>query len=205
MKPRRRLGIMGGTFDPVHFGHLVTAERARGEFELDAVWFLPSGNPPHKDPRRVTDPHHRFVMTQVATLSNPHFEVSRMDIEREGVSYTIDTLRSLKKLYGDETQLFFITGADAILEIMGWKDPEEILTLADFIAATRPGFSLSHAQPEIREWFLKQGRSPHVLQVPAMAISSTDIRERVGKNQSIRYMVPSEVEYYIHKYGLYVS
>lgn len=195
-----RIAIMGGTFDPVHYGHLVTAEAVRGEFAIDHVLFVPSGVPPHKDPGQVSDAEHRYLMTVFATLTNPYFEVSRVDIDREGQTYTIDTLRALRRLYGDETELFFITGADAIAEIMSWKDAEELLKLSEFVAATRPGYQF---EPELEEWFASQGKRLHTLQVPAMAISSTDIRKRVRSRKSIRYLVPETVEYYIHKNHLY--
>lgn len=201
----QRIGIMGGTFDPIHYGHLVTAEAARGEYDLDQVLFLPSGNPPHKDPTNVTDAKHRHTMAVLATLTNPHFEVSRVDIDRTGTTYTIDTLRILRDQYGPTTQLFFITGADAILEIMGWKDSEELLVMADFIAATRPGFHLEDQDGLIHNWFSSQQKRLHVLQVPAMAISSTDIRRRVRKGESIRYLVPETVDFYIRKNRLYMG
>ncbi len=148
----RKFGVMGGTFDPVHYGHLVTAEAARREFGLERVVFLPSGAPPHKDPTGVTDAEHRYMMTVLATLSNPHFDVSRVDIDREGVTYTVDSLRILREIYGESTELYFITGADAILEIVSWKDPEKLLELAHFIGATRPGFSLDRVPLSTQEW-----------------------------------------------------
>jgi len=194
---------MGGTFDPIHYGHLVTAEAARGQFGLDQVLFLPSGTPPHKDPTHVTETKHRYTMTVLATLTNPYFEVSRVDIDRRGRTYTYDTLRILQQLYGEHTQLYFITGADAILEIVGWKNSESLLDMAEFIAATRPGFCLGEHQGRIQDWFASRKKRLNVLEVPAMAISSTDIRERVSKRESIRYLVPETVEYYIRKNGLY--
>ncbi|NMB02261.1 MAG: nicotinate-nucleotide adenylyltransferase [Firmicutes bacterium] len=199
-----RLGIMGGTFDPIHYGHLVTAEGARSAFGLDQVLFLPSGRPPHKKMDKVTDPEHRYMMTVLATLTNPHFEVSRLEIDRTGVSYTIDTLRILRDQYGSETELFFITGADAIFDIMSWKDSDEYLTIAHFVAASRPGFCLADLPQSTRQWMEQHRDRFHVLQVPAMAISSTDIRERVHSGCSIRYLVPESVEHYILRQGLYV-
>ncbi len=198
-----KIGIMGGTFDPVHYGHLVTAEAALGEFQLDQVLFVPSGNPPHKDPIGVTETKHRYLMTVLATVTNPKFEVSRVDIDREGVTYTIETLRLLKARYGPGTELYFITGADAILEIMSWKDPKNLLQMAEFIAATRPGFSLGRQNDMIKRWFAQQEKSLNILQVPAMAISSTDIRKRVKHGKSIRYLVPETVDHYIYKNNLY--
>ncbi|HHT73470.1 MAG TPA: nicotinate-nucleotide adenylyltransferase [Firmicutes bacterium] len=199
----RKFGVMGGTFDPVHYGHLVTAEAARREFGLERVVFLPSGAPPHKDPTGVTDAEHRYMMTVLATLSNPHFDVSRVDIDREGVTYTVDSLRILREIYGESTELYFITGADAILEIVSWKDPEKLLELAHFIGATRPGFSLDRVPQSTQEWLSHHPERVHMIKVPALAISSTDIRERVRTGNSIRYLVPEPVEHYIKRHNLY--
>ncbi len=199
-----KVGIMGGTFDPVHYGHLVTAEGARCEYGLDQVLFLPSGKPPHKTDKQVTDAEHRYMMTVLATLSNPYFEVSRLDIDREGLTYTIDALRTLRELYGPDVELYFITGADAIFEITNWKDSDEYLDIAHFIAAARPGFSLEELPQSTQKWVGQHGDRFHVLKVPAMAISSTEIRERVQGNTSIRYLVPEQVEHYIKRHGLYI-
>lgn len=199
----RKLGVMGGTFDPIHYGHLVTAEGARREFGLERVIFLPSGTPPHKNPQVVTDAEHRYMMTVLATLSNPYFDVSRVDIDRKGISYTVDTLRILHEEYGDDTELYFITGADAILEIMQWKNPEKLLELAQFIGATRPGFELDSIPPETSAWLDQHRDRVHLIKVPALAISSTDIRERVRSGNSIRYLVPEPVEHFIRRTGLY--
>ena len=198
-----KIGIMGGTFDPIHYGHLVTAEGARSAFNLDQVLFLPTGRPPHKTMAKVSDPEHRYMMTVLATLTNPHFEVSRLEIDRSGVSYTIDTLRILRKQYGQQAELFFITGADAMFDIMSWKDAEDYLTIAHFVAASRPGFSLEELPQSTRVWVDQHRERFHVLQVPAMAISSTEIRERVGLGNSIRYLVPESVEHYIRRQHLY--
>lgn len=200
-----RLGIMGGTFDPVHYGHLVTAEGARYTFGLDEVLFVPAGKPPHKQNAQVSDPEHRYMMTVLATLTNPYFEVSRLEIDRGGVSYTVDTLRTLREQYGPEAELFFITGADAILDITTWKDSDQCLALAHFVAATRPGFSLDHLPESTRQWLARYKDRFHILRVPAMAISSTEIRERVREGCSIRYLVPEPVEHYIRRQGLYLE
>lgn len=198
-----KIGIMGGTFDPVHYGHLVTAEGARCEFGLDHVLFMPSGIPPHKTKKKVSSPEHRYMMTVLATLTNPHFEVSRIDIDREGISYTIDTLLILREQYGPTAELYFITGADAIFEIMNWKDADKLLKIAHFIAATRPGFSLEELPVKTQQWVDEHQDRFHVLKVPAMAISSTDIRKRVRNGHSIRYLVPEPVDHYILRHGLY--
>jgi nicotinate-nucleotide adenylyltransferase len=195
----RRLGVMGGTFDPIHFGHLVTAEGAFWRFDLDEVLFVPTGEPWMKEEREVTPAEDRYLMTVIATASNPHFSVSRLEIDRAGPTYTRDTLETLREQEGEETALFFITGADAILEIFHWKDPEEILSLATFIAATRPGYDIARFEAEAPT------RHPNVsvMSVPALAISSTDVRERVAEGRPVRYLVPEGVKTYIDKAGLY--
>ncbi len=195
----KRLGVMGGTFDPIHHGHLVTAEAALWAFGLDEVVFVPTGQPWMKADREVTPPEHRYLMTVIATASNPRFSVSRIEVERRGPTYTVDTLQELRRQAEDEVELFFITGADAMLEIFHWKDPEEVLSLAHFIAATRPGYDIAR--------FEKEAPTSHpkvsALDVPALAISSTDIRRRVRAGQPIRYLVPEGVETYIRKFELY--
>jgi nicotinate-nucleotide adenylyltransferase len=194
----KRLGVMGGTFDPIHHGHLLTAEEALQQFDLDEVVFVPTGQPWMKADRRVTPPEDRYLMVVIATASNPRFSVSRLEIEREGPTYSVDTLRELKAERGD-VELYFITGADAMLEIFQWKSPEDALELANFIAATRPGYDLTQ---------FEQGTpTSHprvtVMTIPALAISSTDIRERVREGRPIRYLVPEGVQTYIEKAGLY--
>jgi nicotinate-nucleotide adenylyltransferase len=194
-----RLGVMGGTFDPIHYGHLVTAEEALQQFELDGVLFVPTGSPWMKEHEKVSPAEDRYLMTVVATASNPLFRVSRMEVDRDGPTYTVETLRGIRSEFGQDTDLFFITGADAVLEIFQWKEPQELFDLAHFIAATRPGYDLAafeaHAgthHPEIT-----------VMNVPALAISSTDIRGRIAQGRPIRYLVPEGVKSYIEKAGLY--
>lgn len=199
----KSLGIMGGTFDPIHYGHLVTAEGARVQFGLDRVWFVPSGHPPHKPAALVTPAKDRYEMTVLATVTNPFFEVSRIDIDRPGPTFTVDTLRLLQRELGQEVALYFITGADAILEILTWKDPDELLAMCQIIAASRPGFSLGKLESALGELYAKHSSRIHLLQVPAMAISSTDIRARVGEDRPIRYLVPETVMHYVYKQGLY--
>lgn len=198
-----RIGIMGGTFDPIHYGHLVTAEEARHDFQLDQVLFVPSGQPPHKTDRSITLSKHRYLMTVLATLTNPHFAVSRVDIDRPGPSYTIDTIELVRQQYGPDEEYFFISGADAILELLTWKEPERLLGLCEFIAATRPGFPLTELAETVGELGEQYGARVHVLTVPALAISSTDVRQRVASGRPIRYLVPETVLYYIEKNRLY--
>ena len=190
---------MGGTFDPIHHGHLVTAEEALWQFDLDQVLFVPTGQPWMKHDREVSAAEDRYLMTVIATSSNPRFRVSRLEIDRPGPTYAVDTLRSLREEYGEETELFFITGADAILEIYHWKDADQALALARFIAATRPGYDAER----MREEGATEDPRIAIMDIPALAISSTDIRHRVAKGSPIRYLVPEGVKSYIEKAGLY--
>jgi len=146
VKKNMKIGVMGGTFNPIHYGHLVTAEEALNQFNLDRVIFVPTGLPPHKTACKLASPEDRYMMTVMATASNSHFFVSRIEIERKGKSYTIDTLKELKFNYGNSAVFYFITGADAILEILTWKNTEEIISMCKFIAATRPGYDLSRIE-----------------------------------------------------------
>ena len=191
---RRRLGVMGGTFDPIHHGHLVAASEVQSLFELDEVVFVPTGQPWQKADRQVSNAEDRYLMTVVATASNPRFTVSRVDIDRDGPTYTIDTLRDLRTQH-PEAELFFITGADALAQILSWKDAEELFELAQFIGVTRPGYVLT-------EDGLPADRV-HLQEVPAMAISSTDCRDRVGDGEPVWYLVPDGVVQYINKHQLY--
>jgi nicotinate-nucleotide adenylyltransferase len=194
----RRLGVMGGTFDPIHYGHLVTAEEALVQFSLDEVVFVPTGLPWMKEERDVSPAEDRYLMTVIATASNPRFSVSRVEIDRVGPTYTVDTLRALAAANQD-AELYFITGADAIFEIFDWKDPDEVLHLAHFIAATRPGYDLRRFETR------SESKQPNVsaMNIPALAISSTDVRERVREGRPIRYLLPEGVKSYIEKVGLY--
>jgi nicotinate-nucleotide adenylyltransferase len=188
--------VMGGTFDPIHYGHLVTAEEALDQFELEGVLFVPTGRPWMKEHEVVSPAEDRYLMTVIATASNPLFTVSRIEVDREGPTYAVETLRSLKADL--DADLFFITGADAILEILQWKEPEELFELARFIAATRPGYDMSGFEvPE------PVADAVTIMNVPALAISSTDIRDRVATGRPIHYLVPEGVKSYIEKSGLY--
>lgn len=197
-----RFGIMGGTFDPVHYGHLVAAEAARHEQGLEKVIFIPAGKPPHKPNHHITDPWQRFAMTSLAVASNPFFETSPMEVERPGSSYTIDTVREISSLYPG-ARIYFITGADAVLEILTWKNVEQLLSICRFIAATRPGYQLEHLWQKLK--FLPQKLKQNILcmEVPVLGISSTDIRRRVRERRPIKYLLPEPVEDYIIKNTLY--
>ncbi|GEN78507.1 putative nicotinate-nucleotide adenylyltransferase [Actinotalea fermentans] len=185
---------MGGTFDPIHHGHLVAASEAAADLDLDEVVFVPTGRPAFKLDPGVTPAEHRYLMTVIATASNPRFTVSRVDIDRPGPTYTVDTLRDLRAARPD-ADLFFITGADALAQILTWKDVHELWEMAHFVAVTRPGHTLS-----------VEGLPSHavsVLEVPALAISSTDCRARAHAGEPVWYLVPDGVVQYIAKHRLY--
>jgi nicotinate-nucleotide adenylyltransferase len=193
--PRRRIGIMGGTFDPIHNGHLVAASEVADRFSLDEVVFVPTGQPWQKGEVAVSPAEDRYLMTVIATATNPRFQVSRVDIDREGPTYTVDTLRDLHEVYGSSADLYFITGADALEKILSWKDADQIFSLAHFVGVTRPGFALSDAH--------LPADTVSLVQVPAMAISSTDCRVRVAEGKPVWYLVPDGVVQYIAKRHLY--
>jgi nicotinate-nucleotide adenylyltransferase len=197
---QRRIGLMGGTFDPIHHGHLLAADEARWQFDLDTVLFIPTGQPWQK-PVGVSPAEDRYRMTVIATASNPAFEVSRVEIDHPGPTYTVDTLRRLRAELGEDARLFFITGADAVLHILTWKDREEVLALAEFIAATRPGYDLERLTERLP---LARERL-HLMEIPMLAISSTEIRARVARGAPIQYLVPDGVVEYVAERGLYRS
>jgi nicotinate-nucleotide adenylyltransferase len=194
MSERRRIGVMGGTFDPVHHGHLVAASEVASRFALDEVVFVPTGEPWQKTEREVSPAEDRYLMTVIATASNPRFTVSRVDIDRKGPTYTIDTLTEMQDTYPD-AHLFFITGADALEQILSWHQAAELFEYAHFIGVTRPGYRLDGEH-------LPRG-SVTLVEVPAMAISSTDCRARVAAGEPVWYLVPDGVVQYISKSGLY--
>ncbi|MDD4159423.1 MAG: nicotinate-nucleotide adenylyltransferase [Synergistaceae bacterium] len=197
---QRRIGIMGGTFDPVHYGHLRAADEAHAAFGLSEVIFVPTGQPPHKAGEMVSSAEDRYMMTVLATVDCPYFSVSRLEIDKTGKSYTIDTLKQLKSMpeYFD-TEFYFITGLDAVLDIVSWKNPEEIMSLCKFVAVSRHGYTRSKMD-ELPE-DLRSAIIP--LEIPLLAISSTGLRERVRKERSIRFLVPPSVEHFIRKNSLY--
>ncbi len=190
----RRVGIMGGTFDPIHHGHLVAASEVSNLYGLDEVIFVPTGEPWQKSDRQVSTAEHRYLMSVIATASNPRFWVSRVDIDRAGPTYTIDTIRDIA-LQRPDAELYFITGADALAQILSWKDASDALKLAKFVGVTRPGYDLTdeHLPRD----------SVTLLDVPAMAISSSDCRARVAAERPVWYLVPDGVVQYISKHRLY--
>jgi len=195
-----RLGVMGGTFDPIHYGHLMAAEEARVRFDLEQVLFVPNGQPPHKKDYPVTPAEHRYAMTLLATCSNLQFQASRMELERAGPSYTVDTMAALREQWGPGAALYFITGADAVQEILTWRDPKRLLSLCELIAAARPGYQLEAAvaslDPEMR-------RRVHGLDIPGVDISSTEMRARAASGLPLTYLAPPQVVAYIAKHALY--
>ncbi len=196
-RPRRRLGVMGGTFDPIHHGHLVAASEVQAWFDLDEVVFVPTGQPYQKSERSVSPAEHRYLMTVIATASNPRFTVSRVDIERPGPTYTIDTLTDLTTQQPD-ADLYFITGADALPDILGWRSAQEMFELAHFVGCTRPGYRMAPAALE--------GMPPDrvtVVEIPALAISSSECRTRTARGEPVWYLVPDGVVQYISKHHLY--
>ena len=197
MTSPQRIGIMGGSFDPILNGHLVAASEVAYRFQLDQVVFVPTGQPWQKAGRDVTAAEHRYLMTMVATASNPRFTVSRVDIDREGPTYTIDTLRDLRELFPD-AELYFITGADSLASIMSWRDWEVMLEMANFVGVTRPGYELSKDMLP-----LESQTGIELIEIPAMAISSTDCRKRAGEGEPVWYLVPDGVVQYIAKNNLY--
>jgi nicotinate-nucleotide adenylyltransferase len=195
---RRRVGVMGGTFDPIHHGHLVAASEVLSWFDLDEVVFVPTGEPWQKQTREVSPAEDRYLMTVIATASNPRFWVSRVDIDRKGPTYTIDTLRDLRAEMPN-AELYFITGADALADIFTWRDAEELFELAHFVGCTRPGYEMEDAT--------LAGIPKHrvtIVEIPALAISSTECRNRKAAGEPVWYLVPDGVVQYINKYSLYL-
>ena len=194
---------MGGTFDPIHLGHLATAEAVRELFALDEILFIPAARPPHKLARHVTDERHRLAMTTLATRSNKFFRVSDMELKRTGLSYTLDTMNELHAQFGNATELFFIIGADSLADLSKWHEAKRLVERSHFIATTRPGIDVDFSSTEK---FFGAAADEHIHRVttPAIEISSTEIRQRVKLGRSIKYLVPEAVEEYILREGLYL-
>lgn len=203
MEHIRRIGILGGTFDPVHYGHLIMAELARENFALDKVLFIPSGNPPHKSSIKVTQAEQRYAMVCKAIESNGFFEPRRTEIDRTGYTYTVDTLKQLKQFNGEENELYFVIGADVVFDLLNWRSAEEVFQLCRFIAVLRPGYENDSFHRQV-EYLLKTHSAViYTMTMPQLEISSTMIREKVEQGKSIKYLVPDSVEEYIIREGLY--
>lgn len=198
-----KIGIMGGTFDPIHLGHLATAEAVRELFALDEILFIPAARPPHKLGNNITDEQHRLTMTRLATSSNKFFRVSDMELKRTGLSYTLDTMNELHKTFGRSTELFFIIGADSLADLSKWHAARELVEKCHFIATTRQGVDVDFSAVEK---FFGSAAKEHIHRTttPGLEISSTDIRERVRRGRSIKYLVPEVVEEYILREELYL-
>lgn len=196
----RRLAVMGGTFDPIHFAHLLIAEDVRRRFNLPRVLFMPCGHPPHKKDYEISPAEDRYLMAVLATADNPHFGVSRLEIDRSTPSYTIDTIRALNHKLDDMGQLYFVTGADAVLDLPTWHEPDAVLDEAQVVAVSRPGFDLDRLEATLGA---NRAAKITAIQAPAMDISSTQIRQRIAAGLSVRYLTPKPVLEYIEKRGLY--
>lgn len=196
-----KIGLMGGSFDPIHNGHLVLAEQVRTRFQMDKIIFIPAGNPPHKSVFATQD--QRYAMTKLAIEDNEFFEISRIELDQADMTYTIDTVKKLYDLYGDDTEVFFITGADAIIDLPTWKNIDELVTLCKFIGSTRPGVDSTELNAQIDNLVKTYKTDIVITEVPALAISSTDIRRRVKYNLSIKYLLPATTEQYIYDHHLY--
>lgn len=200
-----RCGIMGGTFDPIHFGHLTAANTVLESMHLDQIIFIPTGQPPHKNDRIVTNAQDRYRMTLLATYSHPDFYVSRIEIERQGYTYTKDTLSELMELYQQNIELFFIIGTDSLYQISTWKDPQRIFELCQVVVVNRGNNDLTELKAHIRLTEKTYKTKVHLVRIPALEISSTQIREKVRNHQSITYLLPEVVEKYIYNQELYIE
>lgn len=202
MRKIKRLGIMGGTFNPIHIGHLIIAEETRKKIDLDKIIFIPTGQPPHKDQNKLVSALDRYIMTILATSENKHFIVSDIETNRKEISYTIDTIKILNEIYS-ESELFFITGADSILDIENWKDTKELLNMCTFIAATRPGYNVDEVNTQIENLEKKYNKAISSLTIAPIDVSSTQIRKRIKENKTIKYMTTDSVINYIKNKSLY--
>ena len=202
MQKFNSIGIMGGTFDPVHYGHLIAAEFARHEFKLDRVIFMPAARPPHKEINDVLNSEHRYKMVKLAIQANPFFKISDLEMKRTGKSYTIDTIRYFLEHYPG-SDIYFIMGADSLLMMDTWKDYRELSGLCRFVVVTRPGYVIERSDPALKNLPPILWERMEFLPIPGLDISSTDIRHRVAENRSIKYLLPLEVEQYILDQGLY--
>lgn len=201
MSSKKRIGVFGGTFNPIHFGHLIIAEAVREEYKLEKIIFIPSAVPPHKQ-KNVLCAKHRYAMAALAILNNPYFTISDIEMRRSGPSYTVDTIKELKEIYGDNVEFYFIAGTDTIHELPTWKYINELLELCHFVGATRPDGS--EVIDSVIEYFGELGKAKiHHLHTPELEISSTDLRNRLQNGRSVRYMLPKDVIRYIEEHNIY--
>jgi len=203
MRDSLKLGIMGGTFDPIHIGHLIVAEMARQQFTLDYVVFIPAGIPPHKTSKDLTQSKDRFEMVRLAISNNPFFDVSKCEIDKDKVAYTVDTLSELKFTYPKSTEFYYIIGMDSLFELRGWKNPTKLFTLCNIVVYGRPGFEEERTSEETRLLRAHFNADIEFVKGPRIDISSTLIREMIMSNMSVKYIVPEAVEEYIRKNCLY--
>lgn len=200
----KRIGVLGGTFDPIHIGHLIIAESVRERARLDEIQFVPAGLPPHKAGKRITAGEHRYMMTVLATLTHPHFRVSRTDLDREGPSYTVDTLSRIKEEAGS-AEVYFIMGSDSLARLGTWHQPQRLLAENHIIVATRPGWRLDEAKAALGPLYEAYQDRIEAVEVPQIGISSQEIRERAARGESFRYLVPDLVREYIESQGVYTA
>ncbi|TYQ15934.1 UNVERIFIED_CONTAM: nicotinate-nucleotide adenylyltransferase [Acetivibrio alkalicellulosi] len=203
-KNKVKIGVLGGTFDPIHNGHLIIAERIREEFKLDKVLFIPSGNPPHKTKQKVTQCNHRLNMVCEALKGNPFFEVSSIEIKRMGYTYTVDTIEELRGFLGDNACIYYLIGADVLFDLLTWKDYESVFKTCEFIATLRPGNETDDFAKQIMYLESTFQAKINKADIPLVEISSTEIRQRVNEGKSIKYLIPESVEKYIKDNKLYV-
>ncbi len=203
MKGVQKIGIMGGSFDPIHYGHLVLAEEVRQHFDLDRVIFIPVGKAPHKSSMKMVDPEIRLHMVELAISDNPYFQVSRVEIDSGETSYTLHTLERMKQLYGEDSKLYFITGADTLLDLENWYAVDKVLKLCTFVGATRPGYVEDALIDMAARLKAKFHADIELIAIPGLSISSTEIRERILKGVTVKYLLPDSVERYILQEGVY--
>lgn len=196
-----RVGVIGGTFDPIHIGHLIIAEGARDALDLQRVIFVPAGQPPHKRSSRISPAEHRLKMVRLAIAGNGCFTASRVDIDREGPSYTVDTVRLLHDAWGPDVRIYLLIGGDSLAELPTWYQPERLLEICQVVAVPRPGYELDLESLDVKI----PGTSERIqmLSMPLVDLSATEIRDRVRDRRSIRYLVPDAVERYIYRHRLY--